>query len=470
MADKKGKQRPVIDELTDGSQKTQITQEVTADANNSSTTNLAAGATFTGVKTSTLGVVGLQWSLKTTENCTVYIDQSPDGTNWDLSYSFDYIASKGGAGETVQATQAYWRIRVKNEGASTTSSLRLQGVLCPIATPLPSSLSDDARLKTESHISDQLDRHARINPTEELSISPVYRMVGTAFDNGGVAGAVDTNFWTAVVTNSGTVVQTGGIVTASTTTTDSTTELTSVRRARFVAGSAMLFQGGFASSAAVANNTRRIGAYDDDDGVFAQLAGTTFSVGTRKATTDTLVNSGSFNGDMGDTFAPVADTYYRLSIEYAPLAVYFYVNSKLLHSITGGNYMDTMTLPARMENNNSGTDAATTFKSIGLYIARQGELYTNPTSKFISDVSTTILKVGAGTVKGIVISSVVDDTVVSFYDGLAVVAGDLLWTSGIIAAKTDYAPIPIDLFGMPFSDGLTLAITAENCDVLAIYE
>jgi hypothetical protein len=56
-----------------------IKQDVVADPNNSSVVNLAAAATFTGTSTSTLGVVGLQVSLKTDQNCTVYVDQSPDG-------------------------------------------------------------------------------------------------------------------------------------------------------------------------------------------------------------------------------------------------------------------------------------------------------------------------------------------------------------------------------------------------------
>jgi hypothetical protein len=127
-----------------------INQDVNADANNSSTTNLASSATFEGTSTSTLGVVGLQWSLKTSENCTVYIDQSDDETNWDLCDTYDYKTSLGGAGETVQALKSYWRIRVTNIGASTTSYFRLAGVLCPIAEPLPRALTPTGRLKVSN--------------------------------------------------------------------------------------------------------------------------------------------------------------------------------------------------------------------------------------------------------------------------------------------------------------------------------
>ena len=61
-----------------------IQQDVIAVPENSSEANLAVGATFTGEGVSTLGVVGLQTSLKTDQNCTVYVDQSPDGTSWDI--------------------------------------------------------------------------------------------------------------------------------------------------------------------------------------------------------------------------------------------------------------------------------------------------------------------------------------------------------------------------------------------------
>ena len=63
--------------LTDGTQKAQINQNVVSDNNNSSTTNIASGAVFTGLASSTLGVAGIQVSLRTDQNCKVYIDQAP---------------------------------------------------------------------------------------------------------------------------------------------------------------------------------------------------------------------------------------------------------------------------------------------------------------------------------------------------------------------------------------------------------
>jgi hypothetical protein len=63
----------------------QIKQNVTIDAGNSSVVNLEADATFTGEGTSTLGISGVHVSLKTDQNCLIYVDQSSDGENWDVT-------------------------------------------------------------------------------------------------------------------------------------------------------------------------------------------------------------------------------------------------------------------------------------------------------------------------------------------------------------------------------------------------
>ena len=54
-----------------------IQQEVIADTNNSSSTNISTTEYFSGAASNTLGVAGIQVSLKTDENCTVWVDQAP---------------------------------------------------------------------------------------------------------------------------------------------------------------------------------------------------------------------------------------------------------------------------------------------------------------------------------------------------------------------------------------------------------
>ena len=60
-------------------------------------------------------------------------------------------------------------------------------------------------------------------------------------------------------------------------TANSTSQYDSVRRARFVVGSAMQFTGAHKfNDALVTDNIRRCGAYDDDEGFFFELDGSVF--------------------------------------------------------------------------------------------------------------------------------------------------------------------------------------------------
>ena len=128
-----------------------LLQNITASTLNSSTANLANGATFSGVVDSTLGVAGIQVSLYTDQNCTIYIEQSPDttptGPHWDLSDEYRYFADTN-FGVTVQAISSYFRVRVTNTGSSITNYFRLQSRLCPIVEAVPRTLTDFGNFKT----------------------------------------------------------------------------------------------------------------------------------------------------------------------------------------------------------------------------------------------------------------------------------------------------------------------------------
>ena len=441
--------------------KSSIQQDVKTDANNSSTTNLDAGNsyTFTGTGTSTLGVVGLQWNLKTDQNATVYIEQSDDNVNWDVSDAFLYQVGHSSGGNTVQAVTAYWRIRVVLDNGTATTYFRLAGVLCPIAEPLPRALTADERLKTETHISDHGGRHAHVSPTNTLNVNSTVRLVGTNFDG----TTKDTNFWTETVTGTGSATQSGEIKLETGVTANSTAKYESVRRARFVVGSALAFNGAFKfNDADETDNVRRCGAYDTNDGFFFQLDGSTLSVGSRKATSDTLVSSGSFNGEYGLTYAIDNTVYYRLDIEYTPLGAYYYINNRLLHASKGGHLTSYLTVPITFENiNDNGNTTDVAFDCLGAVIMREGEKETNPTYKYIAGASTTVLKYGAGDLHGIVNND--NSGSVIIYDNTA--------GSGTIIASIDLAKVLGTLtFDAPFSTGLTVVTTGSGAKITVTYE
>ena len=278
----------------------------------------------------------------------------------------------------------------------------------------------------------------------------------------------DTNFWAEAVTNGGVVTQLGKIElntrTGASVVANGTASYVSERRARFVVGSGLLFVGAYNwVTTGTANNARRCGPYDANDGFYFELDGTTFSIGSRKSTVDTIVSSGSFNGNMGTSFTPTADTCYKLDIEWTPIGAFYYVNNTLLHQSVGGHLADYMTLPIMLENvNDAGQTAEVIFDCLGTVIMREGELTTNPTYYHLSgDAATHLLKIGAGTLQRIVLNNT-SGTSLTLYDG--VTAGGAV--IGVITSKV----VGGWEYGLPFSDGLTIVTVGNGLDTTIIYE
>lgn len=116
---------------------------------NSSTANLASATTFTGTSESTLGIILIQVNLFADQNCTIQVQQSSNGTNWDIVDTSIYQASSTGADSTriIQATASFFRVLVTNNGGSSTTALRLQTAIAPIGSVEPRSLSQLGNLK-----------------------------------------------------------------------------------------------------------------------------------------------------------------------------------------------------------------------------------------------------------------------------------------------------------------------------------
>ena len=315
------------------------------------------------------------------------------------------------------------------------------------------------------------NRFAFITPTQALTVSPLVRLVGTNFDG----TTKDTNFWSETVANDGTATQKGEIELSTSTTADGTAQYDSVRTARFVVGAALKFGGIYSFvTGPTTSNIRRMGAYDDDDGFFFQLSGSTFSVGSRTNATaspvDTLVSSGDFNGSYGATWTPTANTYYKFDIEWTPLGAIFYVNGKILHKWQAGHLTTRLSLPIRFENNNSGgQDEEVIFDCLGTVILREGDLLTAPSSYYHASglEGGTNLKVGAGAVHSIVFGSAANNAVITLIDATSG-ATPVLWEYDATGALG--VPIEVDFRGMPFNDGLRIIVATGNASFTIIYE
>jgi hypothetical protein len=446
-----------------------INQSVTAPAGLASTANLDAGETFTSSTESTLGVAGIQVSLKMDQNGIVYVDQSPDGTNWDILDSYNYYAAINNFGITVQAINSYVRVRVTNSGSSATTYLRLQTALCPVVEALPRSLDHDGHLKVAvEHVSDGYGFSAENTPMGEVRAVEPYKLVGATF----VGTTLDTRFWTPTVAGSGTAAQANGqLVLQTGATADSTASIVSVRNGRYIAGSSNRYRAVIRlPDAGSANNTRRWGAFTSTDGCFFQLSGTTFSVVTRKGSSDTVVSSGSFNGVLGSTFAPGTNAR-TWEIYWTNSKVYFVVGDDVLHTVSAPTapWSATVSLPIAASNVNTGGGTADVQLEARVQsITRLGAAQSQPTSYYQSGTTAgVVLKYGAGNLHGVAVSGVANNSVITLYDNTAA-SGTILWSTGSMGANT--VPFSIELHNIPFAIGLTLVISTANSNCVTSYE
>lgn len=444
-----------------------IIQSVVVDAANSSTANLAAGATFTGTAANTLGVNAIQISLKTDQNCMVYVDQSPDGTNWDLSDPFNYYYSIDNFGVTVQAISSYFRVRVTNTGASITTYLRLQTALCPIANSEPRSADADGNFKVGvKSTTDGYGWGVENTPMGEMRTVTPCRLAGATFNG----TTIDPNFWTATVANSATITQANAEITlTSGTNAAGSAQLNSVRAGRYVSGNSLRarFQIQLGDTG-TANNTRQWGIAwgatmpTITDGAYFELAGTTLGVVTLKGGVATRVASGSFNGKLGAVYS-MGTSVASVEIYWTNGKVYFVVGDILLHTVSASSatWADTMTHHLYMSNINSGNTTSVTLKCRVASIHRLGPLETDPIYKRLTGAATTVLKYSAGKLHRVVLNST-GGTNVTLYDNTAasgnVIA--LLVTGGIASIE----------YGTPFYNGLTAVTSGAGCDMTIVYE
>lgn len=451
-----------------------VRQNVSDSTVNSSTKNLSAGATFTGSSATTLGVNAIQVSLKTDQNCTVYVEQSPDGTNWDLVDIYNYWASINNFGITVQAVNSYVRVRVKNISTTDTTYFRLQTVLCPIVEALPRSLDEEGHLITVSKgIEDDYGFKVENTAMGEMRTVTPTMLVGKVWEG----TIIDPNFSVSSTSILGsTITQANGTLIFQTSTTETYFgKLWSARRARYTSGQMLGARFQMILSSGIENNYRRWGVAwgastpTITDGALFSLKGTTFCLGTWLNGKETCVNSGNFNGKLGGVYN-TSTTLFTTEIYWTNKSVYFVVDDKILHRVTASTEpnMGTMQLRIYFANENVGVTASST--TMACYVAsirRFGQLLTQPVSRYVSGQQTQILKYGTGNLHEVVLSGVVNNSVVTIYDNTSA-TGEIIWSSGAMGAQT--IPISVDLKGLPFFNGLTIAITGANSNALVVYE
>lgn len=129
------------------------------DPHNSTTTPLAAGATFTGDWIDTTGMGTISVAVKTDQLGMLYIDFSPDGVNADSTLSYSYDPDEIEPPHTLRCLRRYARVRFSNSSSSAQTYLRLQSGFGPqqvITSPLNSVIAQDADTIVTRNISEEV--------------------------------------------------------------------------------------------------------------------------------------------------------------------------------------------------------------------------------------------------------------------------------------------------------------------------
>lgn len=311
---------------------------------------------------------------------------------------------------------------------------------------------------TNSLITDKASgRSAQLSFMNDLRTTKITRLVGVNF----MGTILDTVFWTDGSTNAGSLTQVSGMVTLATNTTaNGRGKITSVRKGRFMFACPNIFRSAVRLvTSGTANNKRKWGAFDGTDGYFFQLNGSTFSIGSTNASSETLVSSGSFNG-ASSTWTVDANIH-AFEIHYFVMKVEFYIDGVLIHTLTPTTTMITgvLTLPIWCENTNSG--GSTTNVTMELWnasILRLGEEEHQPNTLNIAGAATTIVKRGAGKLHELTINSAVNGTI-TIYDNTAAL-GTIL---GAITTNNNSVEV-LDV-NWNFYTGLTIVTSNANHNI-----
>lgn len=214
------------------------------------------------------------------------------------------------------------------------------------------------------------------------------------------------------------------------------------------------------------NNIRRFGFYTGSDGFYYQLSGSTFSIGSRKAGVDTLVNNGSFNGNIGSTY-PLNTNLNKFEIYFSSHNTYWLVNDNMLHKIEypSSSLTSTLTLPFQSENNNiagNTTNNIVYLRLWGVESAGNGDV-SNEYYNLNNTAETRTLKVGPGRLQRVSINNNgAGGNTLTLYDNTA--------GSGTILASIDITVAGQWQYDINFYTGLTYVATGTTANITISWE
>jgi len=320
---------------------------------NSTNINLAAGATFTGTSISGLGYELIQFHFKSDRPHTIFIEHSQDGANWDVVDTF-YARANFGTSQSIKLVDEFFRARITNTGASTSTFLRFECNLMPIGEPTPRTLTSQGNFK----VALQDNEHEKQAGFTAFGLLKVAQegMIGNLRFN---STTINTQ-WNQTITGIGNYTfgaGDSGITLNTGASTSSKISLTSKQKFYYEsARSNQVKMSIILGDSGVANNIREWGLSDGYNGVFLRLSGTTLSIVLLNNGVETVAPTTSW--DRPVTIDGYGHLWY---IQFQWLGVgnfYIYYDEELVHTIryvgTSTNLsMGTPDLPVYFKNENT---------------------------------------------------------------------------------------------------------------------
>ena len=358
-------QKPMADSIPvvlPSDQTVPVSQTGIISAPNSTTTNLAANATFTGTSVSILGTAGIQFNLKADQPFSIFIEQSNDGTNWDIIDAF-YARANVGMSQTVQATAEFFRARLTNTGSATTTFLRFECILFPSVEAVPRTLTNQGNLKISIQDNDH-EKQAQFSAFNILKTADE-GLIGDLRFNSGTA----VSEWNRVITGSGGyTIEPGATGISLNSGADSSSKITFTSKQIFYyqsARSEIVKMSVILGNSGVSNNIREWGLSDGYNGIFLRLNGAILSFVKLNNGIETVIPSTSW--DRPVTLDGYGHLWY---IQFQWLGAgnyYLYYDEEIVHTIRHAGTSTSLSigkpdLPVWLRNENTSNTSNVSLK------------------------------------------------------------------------------------------------------------